>query len=55
LSAVVTTEEGRELAASFKMPFIETSAKTGEGVEEAFMMLVRAVNVSRHGRPALTS
>jgi len=37
----VSTEEGQSLAESLGCHFIETSAKTGENVEEAFFAVVR--------------
>lgn len=39
----VTTQEGKDLASSFKIPFMETSAKTRLNVEESFFELVREV------------
>jgi GTPase KRas protein len=33
----------REFAASLSMPFVQTSAKTRQGVEEAFYTLVREI------------
>ena len=45
----VTTEEGKDLATSFKCPFIETSAKSMVNVEEAFFSIVRLVRASRLG------
>lgn len=36
---VVTTEEGEGLAKKFNVPFMETSAKTGENVDAAFLLL----------------
>jgi len=41
LERKVTTEEGKELAERLGCEFIETSAKTGEGVEEAFLAIAR--------------
>lgn len=35
----VSTEEGRELAEELSLSYIETSAKTGENIEDAFRML----------------
>ena len=35
----VTTDEGKKLADSLGVPFIETSAKSGDGVDEAFEKL----------------
>ncbi|XP_028399623.1 GTPase HRas [Dendronephthya gigantea] len=39
----VSSESARELASSFSIPFIETSAKTRQGVDEAFYTLVREI------------
>jgi small GTP-binding protein len=36
---VVTNKEGESLAESLKLPYVETSAKTGENVNDAFKML----------------
>jgi len=38
----VETSEGQKLAETYGWPFIETSAKTGENVEEAFFTIFRA-------------
>jgi GTPase SAR1 family protein len=35
----VTTEEGRSLADELKMPFLETSARTAENVDSAFLRM----------------
>eukprot|EP01084_Bolivina_argentea_P316399 548427_1 len=40
----VSYEMGYELAKSWNIPFIETSAKTGENILEAFQMLVREIH-----------
>ncbi|CAJ0938094.1 unnamed protein product, partial [Mesorhabditis belari] len=37
----VKIEEGRQLAASYSIPYIETSAKTGHNVDLAFSMIWR--------------
>lgn len=37
----VTTEQGREFARRLELDFIETSAKTGEHVDQAFELIVR--------------
>ena len=34
---IVSTDMGQEMANKYKMKYFETSAKTGEGVTEAFM------------------
>ena len=39
----VTPERARELAKSYNIPFQETSAKTRQGVEDAFYNLVREI------------
>ncbi|KAJ1921979.1 RAS1 protein [Mycoemilia scoparia] len=39
----VTKEEGRVLALGFGCPFLETSAKTRDGVDEAFFTVVREI------------
>jgi len=46
---VVTTEKGKDLAEKIKAShFIETSAKLGENIEEAFLLLVKQI-LSNHG------
>ncbi|CAG02393.1 unnamed protein product [Tetraodon nigroviridis] len=39
----VDTKQAQELARSYGIPFIETSAKTRQGVEDAFYTLVREI------------
>ena len=50
----VSTAEGQQLADKYHWPFIETSAKTGENVEEAFMTVVRTyrdhLNLNDNGK-----
>jgi small GTP-binding protein len=41
----VSFDEGQQLASSYGIPFLETSAKTGYGVMEAFDALARAIKV----------
>lgn len=41
----VTREQGSDLAANFKWSYWETSAKTGQNVEEMFEFLVRLVHL----------
>jgi Ras-related protein Rab-6A len=36
---VVSTEEGEEIAKRLNLSYIETSAKTGENINDAFKML----------------
>jgi small GTP-binding protein len=56
----VTTEEGKILAKSLGIDFIETTAKTGENIQEMFNMLLSncTVNVPKndaHHIPAVVS
>ncbi|XP_074124262.1 GTPase KRas-like [Sminthopsis crassicaudata] len=37
---LVDSTQGQEVARSFGVPYVETSAKTGQGVEQAFLELV---------------
>jgi GTPase SAR1 family protein len=39
----VKTEDGQELANQFNMPFLETSAKSAAGVQEAFEMMTQEI------------
>ena len=39
----VSTEEGQKFAEVYKFPFFETSARTGEGVKEAFSAFIQKV------------
>ena len=39
----VTTEEGEELAKSFNVPFLETSARDSIGVEDCFLTMARQI------------
>jgi len=38
---VISEESGKQLAKSYRMPYFETSAKTGEGVNECFNKFIR--------------
>ncbi|XP_074065022.1 GTPase NRas-like isoform X2 [Macrotis lagotis] len=40
---MVDSDMGQEAARSFGVPFVETSAKTGQGVEQAIQKLVRQI------------
>ena len=40
---VITTEEGESLAKKLKLGFCEVSAKTGDGIENAFQNLINEV------------
>lgn len=44
---MMSPQEGRALADELRCGFVEVSAKTGEGVQEAFEELVRAVRRCR--------
>lgn len=39
----VTTEEGQELANSYQMPFLETSARNSNNVDEAFVTMTKEI------------
>ena len=39
----VTTEEGKELASSLGIPFMETSAKTSINVEQSFLRMANEI------------
>lgn len=43
LQRTVMPMEAHDLATSYGIPFIETSAKTRQGVEDAFYTLVREI------------
>jgi GTPase SAR1 family protein len=36
---IISTEEGEELSTKLNLTYIETSAKTGENINDAFKML----------------
>jgi len=42
-SRMVETRQGRVKAESYGIPYIETSAKTRQGVDDAFYTLVREI------------
>ncbi|THD27721.1 Rab protein 8 [Fasciola hepatica] len=46
----VTTDEGAQLANSFSIPFLETSAKSGTNVDDAFKMLAKYIKVKMERR-----
>ena len=39
----VESKQGRQLADSYNIPYVETSAKTRQGVDDAFYTLVREI------------
>lgn len=47
----VTTEEGRQLAAIWGVPHIETSAKNNINVHESFFQIVREIRKARDPSP----
>jgi small GTP-binding protein len=47
----VSEDEGKALAEKFKVPFVETSAKTNENVSEVFILLVRQIKKFRDAHP----
>jgi small GTP-binding protein len=47
LPRVVATEEGRAYAASVNAAYVETSAKTGEGMEQFFLYMAAAAHARR--------
>jgi small GTP-binding protein len=51
LERAVSKDEGNELAQEFGISYFETSAKTGEGIDEAFDLLARCVLSSKQPRP----
>uniref|UniRef100_A0A7E4VYX0 Ras-related protein Rab-8A n=1 Tax=Panagrellus redivivus TaxID=6233 RepID=A0A7E4VYX0_PANRE len=48
----VKAEEARKLAAAYNIPYLETSAKTGHNVHEAFQDLARRLVAVRSGDPS---
>ena len=42
-SRSVDSRQGKNLADNYSIPFIETSAKTRQGVDDAFYTLVREI------------
>jgi len=49
----VTTLEGEELAKAWKVPFLESSAKTRTNIDEAFFGVVRAIRKSSNSNKNL--
>ena len=43
LERVVTTEEGEELSKRYKVPFVETSAKEANNVDESFLQIANII------------
>ncbi|KAI8137583.1 ras family-domain-containing protein [Fennellomyces sp. T-0311] len=50
MDRVISTQEGRELADSLGIPFLETSAKESANVERAFLTLVEESQLARAKR-----
>lgn len=50
----VEESEGRELAKSLGIPFIETSAKSAHGVEQAFMTMAKDITGRMASQPAVS-
>ncbi|XP_078355470.1 GTPase HRas-like [Oculina patagonica] len=48
---VVETTEALELATSYGIPYVDTSAKTRQGVEDAFYTLVREIRREKGKKP----
>jgi len=47
----VSESEGKDQAEKFGVPFLETSAKTNENVNQVFFSLVRQINSWRKNHP----
>jgi GTPase KRas protein len=51
LNREVSTSEGLAIAKSWNVPYIETSAKEGVGVEDAFMTLLKEIRNAQPKEP----
>jgi Ras-related protein Rab-1A len=51
---VVTTEQGKEFADSLGIEFLETSAKTSQNVEQAFLTMASQIKARMKTQPAAT-
>uniref|UniRef100_A0AC34EZS9 Uncharacterized protein n=1 Tax=Panagrolaimus sp. ES5 TaxID=591445 RepID=A0AC34EZS9_9BILA len=49
----VKADEARQLASSYNIPYLETSAKTGQNVQEAFHDLARRLIIAQSGDNSL--
>ncbi len=49
-SREVATQDAKKLSEEWKVPFLETSAKTGENVEQVFHTIVQKIRTSRAPR-----
>jgi Ras-related protein Rab-37 len=52
---VITKEQGEKLAKQYEVSFMETSAKTGQNVELAFMAVARALMSKQMNLAAINS
>ena len=48
----ISHEEGKAFADKLKIPYFETSAKTGQGLQEAFQCLFESVYKTTKGKPS---
>lgn len=51
----VKTDEARQLALAYNIPYLETSAKTGQNVHEAFNDLARRLIIAQNGDTSLST
>ena len=51
LEREISREEGIKQAESYQIPYFETSAKTGEGIEDVFMYLIQAIFKQKMSQP----
>jgi len=51
---VISSKEAKEYALSLGISFIETSAKTSDGVEEAFLLIIKQIKDQFPGESSIT-